>query len=219
MGFVILPPSTVTEGLRERAALLTTNRASAALGGSTALPLDLRALTAEAFGYSPLRRFQVEAELVNTAPTNMFGLPVFCQVNLHAARNPVTLDQANGLALLDPLVTVDAPMRVEKTPVLGRKGTVKEFISQGDYGVVIRAILATDVHAADRYAYPLPQVQKLRALCELGVALPVSGWLLDVYNIKSLVVENVRYESLPGFTNLQAYEMQCVSDDPIELVF
>ncbi len=219
MGFVILPPATVTEGLRERAALLTTNRASAALGGSAALPLDLRAITAEAFGYSPLRRFQVEAELTDTAPTNMFGLPVFCQVNLHAARNPVTLDQANGLALLDPLVTVDAPMRVEKTPVLGRKGTVKEFISQGDYGVVIRAILATDVHAANRYAYPLPQVQKLRALCELGVALSVSGWLLDVYNIKSLVVENVRYESLPGFTNLQAYELQCVSDDPIELIF
>lgn len=228
-----LSPQLAADSLQGRGLAVGTDRASTGLGGRTSLPIDLRALTAEAFGYSGLRRFQVPAgqgpegndgfyatqagQLATTAPTNMFGLSVFLQVNFHAATNPVTKDFANGLALLDPIVTVEAPMTVVKTPIQGRRGTVKEYISQGDYGVVIRAILATDLHAADRFAYPLPQVQKLRALCELGVALPVSGFLLDTYGIKNLVVENVRYEALPGFVNLQAYELQCVSDEPIEL--
>lgn len=228
-----LSPALAADSLKGRGIAVGTDTADGALGSRAYLPIDLRALTAEAFGYSGLRRFQVPAgpgqegndgfyatqagQLATTAPTNMFGLPVFVQVNFHAATNPVTLDFANGLALLDPIVTVESPLNIVKTAIQGRKGTVKEYISQGDYGVTIRAILATSITAADRFAYPLPQVQALRALCELGVALPVSGFLLDTFGIKNLVVENVRWESLPGFTNLQAYELQCLSDDPIEL--
>ena len=227
-----LSPAAAADSLKGRGFAVGTDRASAALGGSSFLPIDLRALTAEAFGYSALRRYQVppgpgqqgndgfyaaQAGAAPASATNMFGLPVFVQVNFHAARNPATAETANGLALLDPLVTVGAPMNVVKTAIQGRRGTVKEYIGQGDYAVTIRAILATDLRAGDRFAYPLPEVQRLRALCELGVALPVSGFLLDTYGIKSLVVENVRYESLPGFGNLQAYELECVSDEPIEL--
>ena len=227
-----LNPATTADSLKGRGYAVGTDKVSAALGGSPYLPIDLRALMAEAFGYSALRRFQLPAGAGQEgndgfyasqpgAPaattTNMLGLPVFVQVNLHAATNPATGDYANGLALLDPLVTVGAPMNIVKTPIQGRRGTVKEYIGQGDYAVTIRAILATDLRADNRFAYPLPEVKRLLALCELGVALPVSGFLLDTYNIKSLVVENVRYESLPGFVNLQAYELECVSDEPIEL--
>ncbi len=195
--------------------------------------LDLQALTAEAFGYAGLRRYQVpagEAQAANGdryvaqvlsegAPgaTGLLGLPVFMQVNFHAAKNPATSGFANGLVLLDPIVTVGQAMNVVRTPITGRRGTVKEYIGQDDYAVTIRAILATDPHAENRFAYPLPEVKRLRALVELGVALPVSGFLLDTYDISSLVVLNVRYESLPGFTNLQAYEIDCLSDEPVEL--
>ncbi len=227
-----LSPASAADSLKGRGLIAGTDRVNTGLGGHAFLPVDLRALTAEAFGYSALRRYQVPASdgqqgndgfyasqpgPASGSPTNMLGLPVFMQVHFHAARNPATAETANGLALLDPLVTVGAPLNVVKTAIQGRRGTVKEYIGQGDYAVTIRAILATDLRAADRFAYPLPQVQALRALCELGVALPVSGFLLDVYGIKSLVVENVRYESLPGFVNLQAYEIECVSDEPIEL--
>lgn len=230
-----LSPALAADSLKGRGLAVGTDRADTGLGSRAYLPIDLRALTAEAFGYSPLYRFQLPAEhgqqsngeyyadQVAAADTskgfNMFGLPVFAQVTLQGATNPITNVHAAGMRLLDPILTVDAPMNVVKTPVQGRRGTVKEYIGQGDYGVTIRAILATDTGAANRFAYPLPLVHQLRALCELGVALPVSGFLLDTYGIKNLVVENVRYESLPGFVNLQAYELQCVSDEPIELAY
>jgi hypothetical protein len=232
-----LTPATAGDTLANRGLAVSTDRASAGLGGSPYLPLDLRALTAEAFGYSSLRRYQVPPGEVagdnsdfytvgrkglgpgSSAAANMFGLPVFVQVNFHAARNPATAETANGLALLDPIVTVGQAMNVVKTAITGRRGAVKEYIGADDYAVTIRAILATDPKAENRFAYPLPEVKKLRALVELGVALPVSGFLLDTYGINSLVVVNVRYESLPGFVNLQAYELECVSDEPIELQF
>ena len=228
-----LSPASAVDSLTGRGYAVGTDKVSAGLGGSPYLPIDLRALTAEAFGYSALRRYQVPppaGQQVNdgffpTQPggaptgttTNLLGLPVFMQVNFHAARNPATAVTANGLALLDPIVTVGQAMNVVKTAIQGRRGTVKEYIGQDDYAVTIRAILATDPKADNRFAYPLPEVKALRALVELGVALPVSGFLLDTYGINSLVVVNVKYESLPGFVNLQAYEIECLSDEPIEL--
>lgn len=227
-----LSPASAADSLKGRGLAVGASRADGALGSRAYLPIDLRALTAEAFGYSSLRRYQVPAgqdqEGNNgfygtqgiapaVGPTNMLGLPVFVQVNFHAATNPVTGEFANGLALLDPLVTVAQPHNLVKTSIQGRRGTVKEYIGQDDYAVSIRAILATNPQAENRFAYPLPEVRRLLALTSLGVALPVSGHLLDVYGIKSLVVANVRLESLPGFVNLQAYELECLSDEPIEL--
>ena len=192
--------------------------------------LDLRALTAEAFGYSPLRRYQLPPDPhpeaapaagpggpeLHGSGAGLLGLPVFCRltfqtVHTRAGSHP-------GLELLDPLVTVGQPLKIISTDITGRQGgTVKEFISAGDYAVTIRGLLATDPFAANRFAYPLEQVQRLRELVGLGVALPVSGWLLDVFGVKNLVIQNASYESLPGFTNLQAYELQGLSDEPIEL--
>ena len=228
-----LSPQLAADSLKGRGLAIGTDRADTSLGGRAVLPLDLRALTAEAFGYAGLRRYQVPAgpspegndgfyatqagQLATTAPTNMFGLPVFVQVNFGAVGGSADRMAFYGLSLLDPLVTVGEPFNIVKTPITGRRGTVKEYIGKGDYGVTIRGILATDVHAADRLAYPLTQVRQLEQLVNLGAAVPVSGWLLDTFGIKNLVFENVRYEALPGFVNLQAYELECVSDDPIEL--
>ena len=228
-----LSPASAADSLTGRGYAVGTDKASAGVGGRAYLPIDLRALTAEAFGYSALRRYQVPpgadqqrndgfvpGQSGGAPPggtTSLLGLPAFVQVNFHAARNLATGDFANGLALLDPIVTVGQQMNVVRTAITGRRGTVKEYIGQDDYAVTIRAILATDPKADNRFAYPLPEVKALRALVELGVALPVSGFLLDTYGIKSLVVTNVRYESLPGFVNLQAYEIECLSDEPIEL--
>jgi hypothetical protein len=199
--------------------------------GGVQKTINLKALTAEAFGYSPLQRFTLPPPLGEPDPTTvvppgppagtgaglgLLGLPVFCKVVFMPVHG--TAGGSAGLELLEPIITVAQPQNIVVTPITGRTGTVKEYIGQGDFAVTIRAILATDPHDENRFAYPLAQVQALRDMIALGVALPVSGWLLDVYGIKNLVVQNPTYESLPGFTNLQAIELQCLSDEPIELL-
>ena len=193
--------------------------------------LDLKALTAEAFGAGisaqrlqrpePLgpkdqpRAQPPAAEQHGSAGRGLLGLPVFCSVRFEAIRTNAGLFE--GLQLLDPLVSVTQPQNIVQTTITGRKGTVKEYINEGDYAVVIRGILATDPFSANRFEYPLSQVQLMREMVALGVALPVAGWLLDTYNIKNLVITSATYDALPGYTNLQAYELQCLSDEPIEL--
>lgn len=228
-----LTPSNAADSLKGRGYAVGTNQASTALGGNY-LPIDLRALTAEAFGNSSLRRYQApKGQIIAegndgyygsqgsaAAPaglTNMFGLPVFMQVSFGKVEGSAERMAFYGLTLLDPLVTVDEPFNIIKTPITGRRGTVKEYIGKGDYGVTIRGILATDIRAEDRMAYPLIPVREMEQLANLGVAVPVSGHLHEVYGISNLIIENVRYESLPGFVNLQAYELQCLSDNPIEI--
>jgi len=229
-----LNPGAAADDLKGRGLAVSTNQVNTGLGGSASLPFDLRALTLDAFGYSGVRRYQqpgpptrgsnagfYPAQQPGTAPagpTNMFGLPVFMQVNFGAVAGTSTRMAFYGLNLLDPLVSVDEPFNIITTPITGRKGSVKEYIGKGDYGVTIRGILATDIHAANRFEYPVAQVRELEQLANLGVAVPVSGNLQDVYGIKTLVIRNVRYEALAGFTNLQAYELECLSDDPIELI-
>jgi hypothetical protein len=199
--------------------------------GGAQKTINLKALTAEAFGYSPLQRFALPGPLGQPEPgkapgpalqqpgsgsVGLLGLPVFCQITFEEVHGPS--GGSAGLTLLEPIITVSQPQNIVITAITGRRGTVKEYIGQGDFAVTIRAILATDPYAENRFAYPLAEVQAVRDLVALGVALPVSGWLLDVYGIKNLVVQNPTYEPLPGFTNLQAIELQCLSDDPIELL-
>lgn len=195
--------------------------------------LDLRALTAEAFGVagistlgrpqlpaqpSPTERPQAQpaAPELHGTGRGLLGLPVFCRVTFQPTRG--IRGGFEGMELLDPLVSVSLPNNIISTPITGRVGTVKEYVGQSDYAVSIRGILATDPFAANRFEYPLQQVQTMQAMASLGVALPVSGWLLDVFGISSLVVKDLLFDSLPGFTNLQAYELQCLSDQPIELL-
>jgi hypothetical protein len=192
---------------------------------------NLQTLTAEAFGQSPLSRYSerpaplgpkeqpvahpATPELHGSAGTGLLGLPAFCRVTFQPVRTNAGLFE--GLELIDPILTVAQPQNIVTTAITGRRGTVKEYIGQGDFSVTIQAILASDPFSESRFEYPLPQVQALRDMIALGIALPVSGWLLDVFGIKNLVIQSPTYQSLPGFTNLQAIELQCLSDEPIEL--
>lgn len=190
--------------------------------------INLRALAAEAFGYAPLVRYSIpedpkqeerEADSYgtplppNVEGTGLLGLPVFARVEF--------LPQPGfaGIVLNDPLVEISRDKLIVTTDVQGRDGSVKEYISQGDYAVTIKGILASDP-TDGRYArrYPEAQVLALKKVVEVPEALPVAGRLFRLLGIQNLVIKSVSWPALPGFTNLQAYELRCLSDDPIELL-
>lgn len=190
--------------------------------------IDLRAMTAEAFGYSSLQRYQLPpaptaepnriqppAPELHGSGRGLLGLPVFCRIlfqDAHTAQGGTA-----GVELLDPIVQVEQPVNIISTAITGRRGTVKEYISLGDYAVSIRGLVATDPFAENRFEYPLAQVSHLRDMVAAGATWPVSGGILEAFGIKNLVITGATYESLPGFTNVQAYEWRCLSDEPIEL--
>jgi len=213
------------------------------------LKLNLRAMTASAFGYAAGRdpsgfavegvsvfngranvvRYAVpEENALQAKPehdlygvplppdfegTGLLGLPVFARVDFLAPAGWARL------SLLDPIVEIARQKNIIMTDIQGGDGTVKEFISKGDYAVTIRGILASDPMAGD-YArrYPTREVQALQEVLELDEDIPVSGRLFKLFGIRNLVIRDHSWPPLPGFTNLQAYELRCVSNKPIELV-
>ncbi|MCB2379796.1 DUF6046 domain-containing protein [Hymenobacter sp. BT635] len=189
--------------------------------------INLRALAAEAFGYAPLIRYELPEQPEQEGPskelygtplppdfegTGLLGLPVFARVEFLAAAGWAQV------VLNDPIVEISRDKLIVTTEIEGRDGTVKEFISNGDYAVTIKGVLASDPHDG-RYArrYPTREVQALQAIINAKEALPVTGRLFKLLGIRNLVIKGHSWPSLPGFTNLQAYELRCLSDEAIEL--
>jgi hypothetical protein len=145
--------------------------------------------------------------------TGLLGLPVFTRIDFLAPAGWVRL------SLLDPIVEIARQKNIVVTDIQGGDGTVKEFISTGDYAVTIRGILASDpMDGQHARRYPTREVQALQEIIDLNEAVPVSGRLFKLFGIRNLVVRDHNWPPLPGFTNLQAYELRCLSDKPIELV-
>jgi hypothetical protein len=142
------------------------------------------------------------------APLSMLGTPVFCDLIL---QNDKKGDLQ--LQLLWTLLEVNMQKNIEKTAVQGRDGTVKEYVSDGDYLVTIRGGLFSPFSNA----YPKQDMQTLMALLKLNTPLTVISEYLLQFNIYELVVDGYSFAQKEGVQNVQLFEIKTVSDFPIEL--
>ena len=101
-----------------------------------------------------------------------------------------------------------------KTAIQGRNGTVKEYISDGDYDITLRGML-TSQNASQ---YPLEEFNRLLKLCELNEALTIVSDYIQLFGIYDIVIDSSSFPQREGFQNTQLFELKCVSDKPIELI-
>lgn len=112
------------------------------------------------------------------------------------------------------LIDVSQQKQIIKTNIQGVAGTVKEYISKGDYQLTIRGALVDP----NGQRYPEEQVQQLKEYLEAETALEVaSRFLDDIFDIQTIVIESFTFPQLEGSQNVQLFEVSAVSDDPIEL--
>lgn len=129
------------------------------------------------------------------------GTPVFCDI---------AIEREGKEDLILDTVLIDVSMRknIVTTPIQGRNGTVKEYISDGDYEVKIRGA----VTSAD-FAYPRVFVRDLHEILKQSELLNVVSDFLLLYDIKELVVTDYSFPQREGFQNMQLFEISCISDD------
>lgn len=111
------------------------------------------------------------------------------------------------------LFNVNQTKNIVKTALQGRNGTIKEYISDGDYVIDVKAALVSQ-----NREYPEDAVRNLVAMLQLPFAIEVTSPLLQLFGVYSIVVEDYSFPTQAGFTNTQLVEMNCVSDSPIELI-
>lgn len=146
----------------------------------------------------------------------LFGLPIWDTVTLIAPA--YTDDSGNGIGVgrfqLDiAIIEVSNDRNIVKTKIAGRNGTIKEYMSDGDFDVSIKGSLVNE------YANipPYNLIHNLDAISKCPETLSVESNLLNHLNIFNLVIEDYTLKQRQGARNIYDFELQCVSDTPFDL--
>lgn len=137
------------------------------------------------------------------------GTPVFCDLKLKGEADPDT----EYIQLLWVLVDVDLVNNIVKTKIQGRNGTDKEYISRDDYVVRIRGAISNTFGRE----YPKEAVAQLNEVCQRGRNLDVVSEYLQIFKINSVVVERASFKQQEGRVNIQTFDIECLSDEPLYL--
>jgi len=138
----------------------------------------------------------------------------------------------NGLGLVIPnmIIEVNQTKNIITTPIQGRDGTVKEFISRGDYLITLTGIITgkmDEENGAVRdigNVYPQDDVNKLITICEVPDSLSVTSDFLTPF-LKSdegepdtrVVITNYDIPQQIGVRDHQIFTINMLSDNPISL--
>lgn len=112
-----------------------------------------------------------------------------------------------------PLFDITGQDIITKTMMTKKKGSVKEFITEDDYSIIIRGILIN----YESQEYPEQLFQDLLQVIKSKKTLGVTSQVLNLLDIHNLVIERHSFPSSEGFQNIQPFELECISDEPVEL--
>jgi hypothetical protein len=166
----------------------------------------------EALGYQNIKIYSKD-ELPNGGA---FGLPVFMPFVIQEVNSPDY--KTTGIEVPCAIIEVTGTKIIATTTMQNQKikGTVKEYMAQGDYQVTIRGLLASNVKGDG--AYPMNAVKAMTAIFEAPVAISIEHELLNAVGIYDIVFTDFRLLSQNGFLNVQPFELNGMSDYPIELI-
>lgn len=125
-------------------------------------------------------------------------------------------DNGEGMTFADAVASVSREHRIVSTALVGRDGTVKEYINAGDWAVslVLGLQSLSDGRIGDDW--PGNETRELRKLLEAKEALRVHSEFLDVFQIGRIVVRSYSATQMTH-SNYQAMEVSAVSDEDYEI--
>lgn len=144
-----------------------------------------------------------------TDPEYWEGRWVLCPLRLE-------LEDGEGVTFADAVAAASREHRIVSTALVGRDGTVKEYINAGDWSVnIVLGLQHTDGGViADEW--PGTEVRQVRKLLEAKEALRVHSEFLDALNIGQLVIRSYSARQMTE-ANYQVIEISAVSDEDYEI--
>ena len=142
----------------------------------------------------------------------MLGLPVWDTVTLIA--EPYTTDEGlvisrpTGLNFEIALCEISNDRNIVKTKIAGANGTIKEYMSDGDFNINIKGSLVSKYSNMP----PIDELNTLNIIIKHPEALTVRSNFLDYFDIQKLVIEKPVVKQREGMRNVVDFELQCVSD-------
>jgi len=173
--------------------------------------------------------FQVgEAQKETTDIQSYLGTPIFDQLQIQGGQffeledidgeNPIEYE---GIVMQDVLMDVSQSKNIVKTAIQGRDGTVKEYVSQGDFVINIQGNIVgiTEGNTLENIGnvYPIVDTKRLIDICKVPDALETTSEFLQRFGINRIVITDYKFAEKQGFRNLQPFQITALSDIPINL--
>lgn len=161
-----------------------------------------------------------------TSKSSKWGLPMFDEFKFNAnsanqLRYTASSDFGGGEVIISApftfetaLLTINQSKNIIVTKIAGRNGSVKEYMSDGDFVVNLKGFIAGDI------ANQAPNLTKLDTLTQYlnaPLAIPVTSNFLDAFKISNLVITDYSYSQREGMRNVIDINIDFLSDSPIEL--
>lgn len=103
---------------------------------------------------------------------------------------------------------------IVETPMVNRRGSVKEEVSIEDWEINVKGIIVSS-----DYDYPDDQVQSLVSIYEQEMALDIMNVRTDltIKGDEKVVLKSLTFPELKGMKNIQPFELNMVSDNQFDL--
>lgn len=114
------------------------------------------------------------------------------------------------------IIAINQEKNIVTTALQGLEGTIKEYISKGDYSITVDAGINNYKEGDETGAsleYPEQQVTELVKILDLEEALAVQSDFLQMFNVKSVVVTTYDLQQ-ETHSNRQGISINMLSDKP-----
>ena len=198
---------------------------NAALTAATAVSF-IRAKPLEGQTTAEFQITQTRTE--NYDVVSMLGTPVYDQVQIQGGNffeledvtgsNPIAYE---GIVMQNILVDVSMNKTIVKTPIQGLDGTIKEYVSKGDYlinmtGNVI-GITEGNTTKSIGQVHPRIDTERLIQICDVPQNITVTSGFLQLFGINEVLIISYKFAEKEGSRNMQPFQITALSDKPINL--
>lgn len=139
-----------------------------------------------------------------------YFMPVFVKhPDIKAADGTTTMELPHAV------ISITGQKTIVETPLVGRKGSVKELINIDDYKITIAAFIqSTDG------TYPAEEIARMKDLFKINESVELISALTDLILDENdkVVITDIEFPAVPGIEDGAAVRIECVSDQPFEMI-
>lgn len=130
-------------------------------------------------------------------------------------KHPDITTEDGTLELDYAVLNITGKKNIVETPLIGRKGSVKELISIDDYKISIAAFIQ-----GDNNTYPDEAITRVKELYNINEAVElVSAFTNLIFDPDDkVVITDISFPPTPGIEDGQAVKLELITDKPFELI-
>lgn len=115
----------------------------------------------------------------------------------------------DGVRINEVLLEVSMAKNIITTAIQGRNGTIKEYVSDGDYTISVTGRLVNQSNAVPEIA-----LNALKEICRVPDTLAVNCPFLQYFDITACVITDYSFTEIEGSRNQIDFSLSLLSDTP-----